>query len=193
MIHSEIPEVYPQLPEGNGVPGTALYQKQKTSQSLILPYFHPFSNPTFFFFFSSSEFWSETLITLIFASEDFRDNNDHSGIKKSSVASWMDKPRESNQPALTWLSGFQSKTEPEKTKKAILFSVSGLVLALADTEGVTRTDIPWKHSRGRRSWPARWWWRRRCYREPGTSHLCYCTEHNTAWWCPGSPPRASVW
>lgn len=49
MIHSEIPEVYPQLPEGNGVPGTALYQKQKTSQSLILPYFHPFSNPTFFF------------------------------------------------------------------------------------------------------------------------------------------------
>lgn len=50
MIHSEIAEVYPQLPEGNGVPGTALYQKQKTSQSLILPYFHPFSNPTFFFF-----------------------------------------------------------------------------------------------------------------------------------------------
>lgn len=123
MIHSEIPEVYPQLPEGNGVPGTALYQlqKQKTSQSLFLPYFHPFSNPTFFSF-SSSEFWKNA--HLIFASKDFRDNSDHSEIKKSSAVSWMDKPREPNQPVLRWLLGFQSKMEPEKPKRAILFSVS---------------------------------------------------------------------
>lgn len=63
-------------------------------------------------------------ITLISSSEDFRDNNDHSGIKKSYVVSWMDKPRESNQPVITWLSGFHSKMEPEKSRRAILFSVS---------------------------------------------------------------------
>lgn len=41
MIHSETPEVYYQLPEGNGLPGKITYrlQNDKTFSSLILPYF----------------------------------------------------------------------------------------------------------------------------------------------------------
>ena len=49
------------------------------------------------------------------------------------------------------------------------------------------------YSHGRRSWLEQWWWPRRYYTRPGTSRLCCCTGRNTAWWCPVSPPHASVW
>lgn len=63
MIHSETPEVYYQLPEGNGLPGKIMYrlQNDKTFSSLILPYFLFIFQPQGFacvvwgFFVSSSE------------------------------------------------------------------------------------------------------------------------------------------
>lgn len=68
MIHSETPEVYYQLPEGNGVPGKITYwlQNDKTFSSLILPYFLSI--------FQSQGF-GKLCNTVIFASEDFKNKN----------------------------------------------------------------------------------------------------------------------
>lgn len=46
---------------------------------------------------------------------------------------------------------------------------------------------------GRRWWPGRWRWLRRCCRWPGTFLLCSHTARRTAWWCPEFPSLSSAW
>lgn len=62
--------------------GEKLYQmKYKTFPSLALPCFYPPSNLTFFFSCSSDQYcFGKGCITLIFASEDFKNKNGHCGL-----------------------------------------------------------------------------------------------------------------
>lgn len=59
-----------------------LYQMNlKTFPSLTLPWFYPPANLTFFFSCSSDQYcFGKGCITLIFASEDFKNKNGHCGL-----------------------------------------------------------------------------------------------------------------